>query len=438
MAESVNSVHRGLAGLFDRDQKRPLLLGLLICLHIVICAASLRISFPVYRSEYVMYDPAGLANAIAATAIFCLIAPLFVFARFSFGYLCGFYLFTMVAGFLWLNSFSKLQYDHLAAGISAGLSCLTFLLPALLITSRIGRPIEISERSFERVLYVIVAFCLATSIAAATYGFHVVAINDIYHYRSELQFPTALNYAIASTMTVLIPFAYACFALRRRYWMAAAMLAIAISFYPSTFTKIALFMPAWLLCMTLLSIFLGRIATIVSLFLPVLAGVLLIITIGEPMRRYFGIVNARMLSVPSVAMDVYNEYFAQHELTHFCQIWLLKPFVSCALKQQISVEMNSTYPLGFLNASLFATEGIASVGLWLAPLATFACGLVIGLGNRLSAGLSERFIVISAAIVPQVITNVPFSTLILTHGLWLLFLLWYVTPRTLFGGPAEH
>ncbi|MET4485834.1 hypothetical protein [Bradyrhizobium sp. LA7.1] len=438
MAESVNSVHRGLAGLFDRDQKRPLLLGLLICLHIAICAASLRISFPFYRSEYVMYDPAGLASAIAAIAIFSLIAPLFVFSRFSFGYLCGFYLFTMVAGFLWLTSYSKLQYDHVAAGISAGLSCLTFLLPALLITSRIGQSMEVSERSFGRILYVIVAFCLATSILAATYGFRFVAIKDIYRYRAELQFPTALNYAISSTMTVLLPFAYACFVLRRRYWLAAAMLAVSISFYPSTLSKIALFTPAWLLCMTLLSILLGRVATILSLSLPVLTGVLLISTIGEPMRRYFDIVNARMLSVPSVALDVYNEYFAHHELTHFCQIWLLKPFMACALKQPLSVEMNSNYPLGFLNASLFATEGVASVGLWLAPIATFACGLVVGLGNRLSAGLPERFILISAAIVPQVITNVPFSTLILTHGLWLLFLLWYVTPRTLFATLAEH
>ncbi|MET4040500.1 hypothetical protein ABIC03_002191 [Bradyrhizobium sp. RT6a] len=127
----------------------------------------------------------------------------------------------MVAGFLWLNSFSKLQYDHVAAGISADLSCLTFLLPALLTTLRIGRLFEILERSFERVLYVIVAFCLGTSIAAATYGFRVVAIDDIYRNRAELQFPIALNYAIASTTAVLIPFAYACFALRRRYWMAA-------------------------------------------------------------------------------------------------------------------------------------------------------------------------------------------------------------------------
>ncbi|MCK1660617.1 hypothetical protein [Bradyrhizobium sp. 151] len=93
----------------------------------------------------------------------------------------------------------------------------------------------------------------------------------------------------------------------------------------------------------------------------VLAGVLLIITIGEPMRLFFGIVNARMLSVPSVTMDVYNQYFAQHELTHFCQIWLLKPFVSCALKQQISVEMKSTYR--FPQCFLVRHEGIASVGL---------------------------------------------------------------------------
>ena len=34
--------------------------------------------------------------------------------------------------------------------------------------------------------------------------------------------------------------------------------------------------------------------------------------------------------------------------------------------------------------------------------------------------------------------NVPLSTTLLTHGAGLLFLLWYVTPRTIFASePAE-
>jgi hypothetical protein len=95
--------------------------------------------------------------------------------------------------------------------------------------------------------------------------------------------------------------------------------------------------------------------------------------------------------------------------------------------------MMHAYPFGGnFNASLFATEGIASVGLLLAPVSVFVCGLVIALGNRLSAGLPPSFILVSGAILPQVLLNVPFSTALLTHGAAFLFLLWYITPRSMF------
>ena len=60
------------------------------------------------------------------------------------------------------------------------------------------------------------------------------------------------------------------------------------------------------------------------------------------------------------------------------------------------------------------------------------CGLVIALGNRLSAGLPPRFILISGAILPLILLNVPLSTVLVTHGMAILFLLWYITPRTIF------
>jgi hypothetical protein len=42
------------------------------------------------------------------------------------------------------------------------------------------------------------------------------------------------------------------------------------------------------------------------------------------------------------------------------------------------------------------------------------------------------FILISGAILPQILLNVPLTITLLTHGAALLFLLWYATPRTMF------
>jgi hypothetical protein len=410
---------------------RRISLVLLICFFILVCCVSLRLSYPFYREAYIIYDETRLYYAIAAVAAFASISPLFAFGRFSFGYFVGFYSFTMVAGYLWLNSFSQFQYNHVAAGFSAAISLFVFLLPALLITSPVKQLYVISDRTFERLPTLITLFCGITAAIAAGYNFKIVSLDNMYELRAQLQFPTLLNYAIEATTSVLVPFAFACFVARRKYWQAGVAILIALSFYPITLTKVALFTPAWLVTLTLLSRFFeARVTVVLSLLLPVLLGVILIVVFGETARGYFNIVNMRMIAVPSNAMDVYNEYFARHQLTHFCQIWLLKPFVSCALEYPLAVEMQNNYVLGNFNASLFATEGIASVGLLWAPIAVFGCGLVIALGNRLSADLPPRFVLISGAILPQIFLNVPMTTVWLTHGLWLLFLLWHVTPRT--------
>jgi hypothetical protein len=140
-----------------------------------------------------------------------------------------------------------------------------------------------------------------------------------------------------------------------------------------------------------------------------------------------------MVGVPSSAIDFYNDFFAKHDLTFFCQIGIVKSIISCPYHKQLGLLIQDTYPfVGTFNASLFATEGIASVGPWLAPLPVFACGLVIALANRLSAGLPPSFILVSGALIPQILLNVPLSITLLTHGAAFLFLLWYITPRSMF------
>jgi hypothetical protein len=76
------------------------------------------------------------------------------------------------------------------------------------------------------------------------------------------------------------------------------------------------------------------------------------------------------------------------------------------------------------------------VGLKWAALPALACGLVVGLVNRLSSGLPALFILVSSGVVTQALMNVPFATTLLSNGGALLFLLWYVTPREMFASPV--
>jgi hypothetical protein len=423
----------------DKSQSWPRLIrGSLIFFFIIGCCLSFALAARDYGMIYIFYDPARLRYAIGTVAAFATIAPLFVFARFTFGYFVGFYFYTMILGYLWLNCFSPFNYDHRIAGASAALSAVAFLLPALFITSPVKQFFTLSDTAMQRLLILILLFATATAVIGASYNFRLISVDYIYDYREQLYFPALVNYATAATMSVLLPYTFACFLLRKQLWWAGAALLIAISFYPITLSKVALFTPAWLVMFAvLLKISEARTATILSLLLPVLVGTVLFVWFHDMSARYFNIVNLRMVIAPSSAMDFYNEYFTRNGLTYFCQIWILRPIVPCSLDVPLSVEMANNYGLGNMNASLFATEGIASVGVWFAPVSAFVCGLIISIGNRLSAGLPAGFVLISSAILPQILLNVALTTTLLTHGAALLFLLWYITPRAIFEQTAS-
>jgi len=412
-------------------------LYVLVCLHIVICCTSL--AQVAHWQSYMLFDAARINYAIAGVLAFSTVSLLFVFARFSFGYFIGFSLFTMVLGFIWLNTFSKFNYDHWTAGVSAGASAVLFLLPALLIRAPAKQIYVLSPRALEYFLKFILVLALGTIVAASFYNFKLVSIRQIYDFRNELYFPAPIRYLTGIVSTVLLPFACACYLALNRRWWAAVPLILMLLFYPITLSKFALFSTAWVVILLVLSrIFEARAATILSVLLPMLLGVILMAWyLNRYTLYYFGLVNIRMMATPSSAMDVYNDFFATHPLTWFCQISFLKPLMSCPYQEQLSLVMEKAYQLGNINASLFATEGIASVGLYFAPLVALLCGFVVALGNRVSAGLPPGFVLISAALLPQTFLNVPFTTALLTHGTGFLFLLWYIMPRAMFDRKIE-
>ena len=243
-----------------------------------------------------------------------------------------------------------------------------------------------------------------------------------------------LSYIDGWLVGALLPFTFAWFATHRRYGMAALTIALIAAFYPILLNKTVAFASAWLpLLFILFSLFEARRATVLSLLLPLLAGLIVVglTYLGLPKQIYalvYGGVNYRMLAFPAMALDRYIDFFSSHDLTHFCQIGIVRSFTGCPYQFQLGAEMEQHYHMGNLNGSLFATEGIASVGPILAPLSALACGLILSIGNSVSAHLPKRLVVTSAGVTMQVLVNVPLSASLVSNGLLLLFLLWYVTP----------
>lgn len=413
----------------------------LLCLHTIMCCISLvfvsgQINYP--KTAPIYDSSAHFIGAGLNAASFAPVALFFILGRFSFGYLLGFYFYTMILGYLWLLAFSDYRYDHALAQISIFVSAWAFLAPAMLINSPITQRFVLSARALDLLLSFILLLAAATVAVGVSYNFKLVGLSDIYKFRDEIAFPGFLRYAIGIVSNALLPFAYACFIALGKPWRAGATLLLLLLFYPVTLTKITLFAPCWLLFLTLLSQrFRARSAVVLSLLLPLTFGVALVLLLDSHLLPakliwdYFGTVNIRMIAIPSIALDVYNDFFATHRLTYFCQISVLKPFIDCPYAEPLSVVMLNAYALGNFNASLFATEGIASVGPLFAPISALVCGLVIAFANRLSSGLPSVFILLSGGLVPQIFLNAPFTTTLLTNGAAILFLLWYVTPRSI-------
>lgn len=401
------------------------LLATLCCLSLVEVAK---------RLDYIPFHQERLLEAIAVVTVFsCVPIALFAAARFSFGFVVGLSLFVMMAGFLWINTFSRYPYDHHLARFSAMASFLVFLPLAIVSPTQLKPGFELSERAFGKLLLCIEVLALITLLAASRYNFRLVSLERIYDFRQDIDFPAPLRYAIGITLSALLPFAFASHLERRQPKRAALALLLMLSFFPITLSKLALFAPALLLWLLILvTLFEARIASILSLLLPLAVG-LVLANLALPgqaglSEAFFKVINIRMFAIQSSALDIYNSFFSTHPHTYFCQISFLKPAV-CPYDVPLSVVMQNTYTMGYMNSSLFATEGVASVGPWLAPIAALACGAVFAFSNYVSSGLPSRFILLSSGLMPQILTNTPLTTSLLTHGLVILIALWCVTPR---------
>ena len=113
---------------------------------------------------HIRYDTNNLLTAILCVGVLAPFAVLFCLARISFGYVVAFYLYMMAVGYIWLNSFSDLNYDHILYGASVAASTLAFVIPALFISSPIKQTFVLSKRGSDRILTSILMVAAVTVV----------------------------------------------------------------------------------------------------------------------------------------------------------------------------------------------------------------------------------------------------------------------------------
>jgi hypothetical protein len=348
--------------------------------------------------------------------------PLLAIAPFSFGWLVSLYAFITVFCFVLYSS--VLPYDHATARIAILTSLFTFMVPALFIRRR-ALGFSISDRTMERILNVAIIIAFAVIGADAAYGFRIVGFVESMMVRGEILRPAALNYLSNILTCAVLPFTMAWSLDRKRWYLATVSALVLGAFFPIMLSKIVLFAPLWTIAVyNLFKYAPPKVAAVISLAAPLLGTFLYFRAFDNWMPFY--IVDIRMIAMPAIAIDRYLAFFSSHPLTHFCQINVVRHFVGCPYRE-LGVLMNDVYAEGNFNASFFATEGIASVGIALTPIATFACGLVVAAGNIASSRLSPALIAAASGVFLNVLMNVPLSVAMVSNGGALLFLLFFIT-----------
>ncbi|MCK1408090.1 hypothetical protein [Bradyrhizobium sp. 76] len=404
-----------------------LTLAVVILAFFVCSVGSLMICGILFPTMHIGRSDSVPLQAVASVAAMAVFVPVFLAARFSFGYLVAFPIFSAVLSFVWLSFVSVFDYQHATARYSMVLALIAAITPPLFLNVDIPRP-ALSDRAMSRLIVLLVVASTAVLIADMSFG---VAFGDPYgSSRGNVARPAWMNYLTGIVLGAVIPYLFAYFSIRKQWYFAICVAVLDLCFYPVVLNKSVLMLPAWLLFLFwLFGRFSPRLATVLSFLIPMIFGLLdaasLFVFPDHPFV-VFSAINLRFSAVPALAIDHYADFFSRHTTTNFCQISFIRRLIECSYGE-LGVEMANVYRTGNFNASFLATEGIASVGLKLAPISALFCGLILAAGSMASRHLSPRFIAVSSGAAVPIITNVPLTTALLTNGVGLLFLLWWIT-----------
>lgn len=256
---------------------------------------------------------------------------------------------------------------------------------------------------------------------------------------SDLAASAGLVYPITWLAVVFFPIIATVGLLTRRYWLFVLSIAGDVFLYATQGMKHVLFAGIYILSLYVIirrheRHFGTRLLAATALFFIGFAAYVFAFDAAySPLVTALGVnVILRVFAIPGMLMVAYDNFFRTHPFTYFSHISVVAPFVQYPYQHSIGIELGIATARTTdynMNASFWATDGIAACGLWGVIIISCIVAFVFYLIDCVSA---RHWIVYSVLMLSQyaiVLANISFFTSVVTGGLWLFFLIFYISPR---------
>lgn len=147
------------------------------------------------------------------------------------------------------------------------------------------------------------------------------------------------------------------------------------------------------------------------------------------------IILVRIIGSSGWVASKYFEYYDIHGYSYYTHIGPINaifggyPYGEFSLGQVIGIEYSGSAEANF-NASFWASDGFASVGVWGILIITIPVMILLHLINRFTVGFQNRFTVAWNVGFFVAILNLPFTTALLSGGgIIILLLSWHTSRR---------
>jgi hypothetical protein len=161
-----------------------------------------------------------------------------------------------------------------------------------------------------------------------------------------------------------------------------------------------------------------------SIALPLAIAAVVDVDESPFVENLVALVFMRTYGMVGALTGVYHEFFANHDLTYFSHVNIVRLFVDYPYDLSIGEVIGES--LGYdlnSNANFFATDGIASAGKTGVVIVGAIMAAVLGFADRWVPARSHRLLCIASAPVAISLANSSVFTTLLTGGLLLLIVL---------------
>lgn len=288
---------------------------------------------------------------------------------------------------------------------------------------------------------------LMLAAVVATYRDHMrlVSLDEVYDLRfenNEIEKSVLIGYFVMQLSYCFLPFALARAFLYKEKGNLLLGLAGCVVIYASTGARISIFTPFILGGFYALMKWKGDLLRNILLTVTV-ASALVIILLPDNNATLLlkSIFFVRVLAVSGWATYKYYVYFSTHPVTYLSQIGVVNdltgryPFGSHSLG-----EIFAEVPGQSMNAGFWASEGLASFGIYGIYIASILLAILLVALNQLTRKLDWAFAVLWMCGFAMAMLNLPLSTLMLSAGGFLilgLLIMFRVKPPALNHRP-EH